>query len=70
MKLRLSPREKGVGQDEALRKTEQRGDMSKGVCVWRVEVGGGEEKREKTKDTKTGFDFSSDYSWWKLYKKF
>lgn len=46
MKLRLSPREKGVGQGEALRKTEQRGDMSKGVCVWRVEVGGGEEKRE------------------------
>ena len=44
--------------------------MSKGVCVWRVEVVGGEEKREKTKDTKTGLDFSSDYSWWKLYKKF
>lgn len=70
MKLRLSPREKGVGQGEALRKTEQRGDMSKGVCVcggWRWGVG---RRKEKTKDTKTGLDFSSDYSWWKLYKKF
>lgn len=50
MKLRLSPREKGVGQDEALRKTEQRGDMSKGVCVcggWRWGVGRRKERKQK-----------------------
>lgn len=66
-----------MGQAEALRKTEQRNDVSKGVGGGgeRGQVGGrgwGGEKKErerKTKDTKTGLDFSSD-SWWKLYKKF
>lgn len=60
-----------MGQGEALRKTEHKGMMCQ-RCV-RVAGGGGvqggERKRErKTKDTKTGLDFSSDYSWWKLYK--
>lgn len=41
------------------------------VVGWGGWWGGEKKERErKTKDTKTGLDYSSDYSWWKLYKKF